>query len=129
MGIDIRGVAGNRLLHAHVRKQMSGALARLNVAPLGARVVFVDENGPKGGIDIRCALTIRLPFRPSIRVEHMGETPRRAFDDAFALFERQVERDLERTRESRRRPKKYYAAKRLLSGGGDWRSKPAPLAI
>jgi hypothetical protein len=29
MVIDIRGIAGNRLLRAHVRKQMSGALARL----------------------------------------------------------------------------------------------------
>ncbi len=129
MVIDIRGIAGNRLLKAHVRKQMTGALARLRVAPLGARVLFVDENGPKGGIDIRCALTVRLPFQPSVRVEHMGQTPRRAFDEAFTVLERQLERDVERARQSRRRPKKYYVAKRLLSTGGEGREKRAGRAM
>jgi hypothetical protein len=117
MVIDIRGIAGNRLLRAHVRKQMSEALARLPVTPLSAQVLFLDENGPKGGIDIRCALTVRLPFQPSVRVEHMGQTHRRAFDEAVTVLERRLERDVERARRSRRRPKKYYVAKRLLSGG------------
>jgi hypothetical protein len=118
MVIDIRGIAGNPALQAHIRKQMTGALERLNVTPLGARVLFVDENGPKGGIDIRCALAVRLPFQPTVRVEHMGSTPRRAFDEAFAVFERQLERDVDRARQSRRRPKKYYVAKRLMTGDG-----------
>jgi hypothetical protein len=71
MVIDIRGIAGNRLLKAHVRKQMSGALARLR----------------------------------SVRVEHMGQTPRRAFDEAFTVLERQLERDVERARQSRADPR------------------------
>ena len=125
MVIDIRGIAGNRLLRARVRKQMSGALDRLRVTPLGAKVLFVDENGPKGGIDIRCALTVRLPFQPSVRVEHMGRTPRRAFDEAFTV----LERDVERGRQSRRRPKKYYVAKRLLSTGGEGHEKRAGRAM
>jgi ribosome-associated translation inhibitor RaiA len=129
MVIDIRGIAGNRLLQAHVRKQMSGALDRLRITPLGAQVLFVDENGPKGGIDIRCALTVRLPFRPSVRVEHMGQTHRRAFDEAFTVLERQLERDVERARQSRRRPKKYYVAKRLLSEGGEEPKKRAGRTI
>jgi ribosome-associated translation inhibitor RaiA len=127
MAINIRGIAGNRLLQAHVRKQMSGALARLHVAPLGVQVLFSDENGPKGGIDIRCALTVRLPSWPLVRAEHMGQTHRLAFDQAFAVLERQLERDVERERQSRRRPKKYYVAKRLLSGGEgpEPRTRPA----
>ena len=129
MVIDIRGIAGNRLLRARVRKQMSGALDRLRVTPLGAKVLFVDENGPKGGMDIRCALTVRLPFQPSVRVEHMGQTPRRAFDEAFTVLERQLERDVERARQSQRRPKKYYIAKRLTSGGNERREKRAGPAI
>jgi ribosome-associated translation inhibitor RaiA len=113
MTIDIRGIAVSRLVEAHVTKRMTAALTRLAVKPVGAQVVFHDENGPKGGIDIRCAVSVRLPYRPSVRVEHMGETPRLAFDAAFAVLERQLERYLERARESRRRPKKYYVAKRL----------------
>jgi ribosome-associated translation inhibitor RaiA len=117
MVIDVRGVADDRILQAYVRKQMSEALARLPVTPLSVQVLFLDENGPKGGIDIRCALTVRLPFQPSVRVEHMGQTHRRAFDEAVIVLERRLERDVKRARQSRRRPKKYYVAKRLLSGG------------
>lgn len=119
MVIEIHGIGRNRLLQAHVRRQMSAALARLHVTPVSAQVLFLDENGPKGGIDIRCALTVRLPRHPSVRVEHMAQTPRRAFDEAFTVLERQLGRDIERARESRRRPKKYYVAKRLLSEGGE----------
>ena len=114
MTIDIRGTAGNRVLHAHVTKRMRAALARLWVKPVGAQVLFLDDNGPKGGVDIRCAVTVRLPYRRSVRVEHMGTTLRLAFDAAFAVLERQLERYIERDRESRRRPKKYFVAKRLL---------------
>ncbi len=114
MTIDIRGVADGPALRAHVTARMTAALARLAVPPMTARVTFFDENGPKGGVDIRCALLVRLPRRPAIRAEHMGETPRAAFDGAFAVLERLLERYVERGRENRRHPKKYFVAKRLL---------------
>jgi ribosome-associated translation inhibitor RaiA len=116
--IDIRGIPDEHPLQAHVRRTMSAVLARVRPAPLGAQVRFVDDNGPKGGLDIRCAVTVRVPFRPSIRVEHMGETIRHAFDQALAVLGRQLERDEARSRDARRRPKKYYAAARLLAGRG-----------
>jgi ribosome-associated translation inhibitor RaiA len=65
---------------------------------------------------MRCALTVRLPFRPSIRVERTAETPRLAFDAAFAVLERQLERYRERDRDNKRHPKKYFAARRELAG-------------
>ncbi|MBI2467558.1 MAG: HPF/RaiA family ribosome-associated protein, partial [Candidatus Rokubacteria bacterium] len=108
-------------LRTHVTRQLGAALARLSVKPVAAQVRFRDENGPKGGIDIRCALTVRLPYRPAVRVEDMGDTHRLAFDQAFAILERQLERYAERGRESRRRPKKYFVAKRLFGG-----EAPAP---
>jgi ribosome-associated translation inhibitor RaiA len=88
-------------------------LKPVQVKPLGAEVRFFDDNGPKGGRAIRCAVTVRLPYRPAVRVEEMAETARLAFDGAFATLERQLERYRERNRDSRRRPKKYYAARRL----------------
>ena len=123
--IDIRGIPGEHPLQPPVRQTMSAALAHVRPAPLGVQVRFVDDNGPKGGVDIRCALTVRVPFRPSIRVEHMGETPRHAFDQALAVLGRQLERDEARARDARRRPKKYYAATRLLTGQGAVAAKPA----
>lgn len=116
--IDITGLADERRLRARIVKRMSDALANLTVTPVGAQVAFFDENGPKGGVDIRCALTVRLPYRPSVRVESMAETPQAAFDASLDVLERQLARYRERQQDSRRHPKKYFAAKRLLEGQG-----------
>lgn len=117
MTIDIRGIPTARVLRARITKQLTAALARLQVEPTGAQVTFFDENGPKGGIAMRCALTVRLPYRPHVRAEHVAETPRQAFDGSFATLERELERYRERDRESKRYPKKYFTAKRLLMAG------------
>ena len=66
---------------------------------------------------MRCAIDVRVPYRSPIRVEHVATTSRLAFDSAYATLERQIERYRERDRDIRRRPKKYFVAKRLLTGG------------
>ena len=124
MAIEVRGIPDEHPLQGHIRRRMSLTPARVLPAPLGAQVRFLDDNGPKGGVDIRCAVTVRVPYRPSLRVEHMGETARHAFDQALDVLGRQIERDGARAREVRRRPKKYYAARRLLTGPGA-AAKPA----
>ena len=115
MTIHIRGIPNDLALRSLVAREMSAAFLR--VKSVAAQVVFFDENGPKGGVAIRCALTVRLPRWPTLRVEQMGETARLAFDGGLAMLKRQIERHRERARDQRRRPKKYYAAKRLLIGG------------
>lgn len=102
-------------LRGRATRLMTGALAKLAVAPVKGQAAFFDDNGPKGGRAMRCALTVRLPFRPSIRVERSAETPRLAFDAAFAVLERQLERYRERDRDNKRHPKKYFAARRTLA--------------
>lgn len=79
------------------------------------RVTFTDVNGPKGGRDIHCAVLVSLPGRPAIRAERAQTTPRLAFDENFARLTRQLEDVRRQRRESSRRPRKYFAAKRLLS--------------
>lgn len=103
-------------LRDRAAKLMTQALAKLAVGPVKGQASFFDDNGPKGGRAMRCALTVRLPFRPSIRVERSAVTPRLAFDAAFAVLERQLERYRERDRDSKRHPKKYFAARRTLAG-------------
>lgn len=117
MTIDTQGLPPRSALRARVVKQMNAVLAPLHVKPVAAKVTFFDEDGPKGGVAIRCALTVRLPYRPVVRVEHVASTPRRAFDAGFATLARQLKRYRERRVERRRRPKKYYVAKRLLTEG------------
>jgi ribosome-associated translation inhibitor RaiA len=79
-----------------------------------ATVAFTDDNGPKGGRAMRCALGVTLPRRTRVRVEHTATTPRLALDGALDTLERELARFIERRRNAARHPKKYYAAQRLL---------------
>ncbi|HEU5393573.1 MAG TPA: HPF/RaiA family ribosome-associated protein [Candidatus Methylomirabilis sp.] len=117
MATDIRGISKDPALRARVVRRLHAALAPLRVKPVAARVIFSDENGPKGGIAIRCALMVRLPYRPTIRVEDTAATARLAFDGSFAALERRLARYRIRTRDLSRRPKKYFMAKRVLAAG------------
>jgi ribosome-associated translation inhibitor RaiA len=114
--IQISGTKRDEVLRARVAKLMKVAVSRVTVRPVRSQAVFFDDNGPKGGRAMRCALTVRLPYRPSIRVERSAVTTRLAFDAAFPILERQLERYCERDRENKRRPKKYFAASRVLAG-------------
>jgi len=117
MVIDIQGVERDRMLRARAAKVVGAALEPIRLGPIKATVTFFDDNGPKGGRGMRCAMTVRVPHRPTIRVEQVAETSRLAFDGAFSALERQLERYRERERDIKRRPKKYFVAKRLLTGG------------
>jgi hypothetical protein len=89
--IKITGL-GRDPLRGRVTRLMTEALAKLAVPPVKGQASFFDDNGPKGGRAMRCALTVRLPFRPSIRVERSALTPRLAFDATFAAPARAVPR-------------------------------------
>jgi len=110
--IQISGIARNPALRARVARLMRETLASLSVRPVRGQVAFFDDNGPKGGVAMRCALTVRLPRRPTVRIERSALTSRLAFDAALPVLERQIERYRERERNSKRHPKKYFAARR-----------------
>jgi ribosome-associated translation inhibitor RaiA len=120
--IKITGLQRNPL-RGRLNRLMTEALEKLAVAPVTGEASFFDDNGPKGGRAMRCALTVRVPFRPSIRVERSDVTPRLAFDAAFAVLERQLERYREKDRDSKRHPKKYFAARALVGGGARRRKR------
>ncbi|HKZ08400.1 MAG TPA: HPF/RaiA family ribosome-associated protein [Methylomirabilota bacterium] len=111
-GIHITGTNGDASLHLRVVAQMQRQLERLRLRPVSGRAAFTDENGPKGGRGTRCALTVTVPYRPSLHVERIATDRRRAFDDAMEALEREVGRYRERDRDDKRHPKKYFAAKR-----------------
>ncbi len=113
MAIVIEGIKDAALRRVIGRKldKLSRQLPR---PPVAVRVDFTDENGPKGGVDRRCGLTIELPRRAALHAEDVAPTARAAFDLAFESLQRRVLREVERLRDQRRRPKKYFVAKRLL---------------
>jgi ribosome-associated translation inhibitor RaiA len=121
MTITIEGLNHNRALRELILRKFNVLGQRMRPAPVSARVAFTDENGPKGGTDTRCTVTVDLPRRPALHVEDLADSHRLAFDAAFSGLERLVRRERGATLEQRRRPKKYYVAKRLLesdSAGG-----------
>ena len=115
MNFRIEATSGSKVPFEHVTATLEKALGRIAVQPVRARVTFTDVNGPKKGLDIECALLVKVPGHPSLRVARRAATPRAAFDVAYDIAARRLDDVRERYEESRRHPKKYYAAKRLLA--------------
>jgi hypothetical protein len=116
VAIDVEGLAGDAALRTRCARRTRQALARLGMAPLSARINFTDQDGPKGGVSVRCAITIPVPRRASVHVEHVAPTHAVAFDGALDTLEHRLAQGRRREREAGRRPKKYYVAKRAQTG-------------
>lgn len=114
-GVKISGLKPSTSLRDRIEQRMRMALAAIAGRPACGEITFFDDNGPKGG-GVRCAFTVRLPYRPVLRVEHTATTPRLAFDGGFATLDRLLERYRERDRDNRRHPKKYFAARQVTGG-------------
>jgi ribosome-associated translation inhibitor RaiA len=113
--IELRGVSLSPRLGARVEKRLARELSRIPAGPVIARVTFTDDNGPKDGRALRCALTLGMPRRPTLRVEDVAENAWLAFDRSFLSLRRRLTEYRERRLERTRYPKKYFVAKRLLA--------------
>ncbi len=111
MHIEMEGVAED--LRGDIESRLTKAVNHVPARPTTALVNFMDVNGPKGGVDIRCSLTLRLPPRKEVHVEAMGSTPALAFAAAADLLDRRLQRQVGRAVTSARRPKKYFVANAL----------------
>ncbi|MBI1735025.1 MAG: hypothetical protein HYR51_07625 [Candidatus Rokubacteria bacterium] len=114
MTIDIDGLRARSTLRAFITRKIAAMFSGVTTRPLAVRVGFVDENGPKGGVAIRCGINVDLPRRPPIHIEERAATERLAFDGALDALQHRMERQRGKLRAERRRPKKYFLAKRLL---------------
>jgi len=119
MGLVIEGLSLDEPLRAHVEEKVSMVTRRLRRGPTAVRVGFTDENGPKGGADIRCAVTVDVPRRPPLHAGADAVSHRLAFDTALEVLERELERERGRRRDAARRPKKYFVARQALLPDGD----------
>jgi ribosome-associated translation inhibitor RaiA len=108
--VEIQGLPARETARLRSDRRLAAALEAMPPRASTARVAFADDNGPKGGPAMRCALTVSLPPRRRIHVDARAVTTRLAFDAALAKLERRLSRSQETIRESGRRPKKYYAA-------------------
>jgi ribosome-associated translation inhibitor RaiA len=120
--IEVMTPKGAPPVGARVRARLAGIFAVRGIDVARLSVAFVDENGPKGGAAARCRVSVSLPRRPALCVEHTATTPRLAFDGVLETLERRLDRARGRLRDGARRPKKYFAAGRLLTGAALGRS-------
>ena len=109
--IDVLGLSPREAAALRADTATVGALAALARQGSSVRVAFTDDNGPKGGLDIRCTVTVGIPRRGRLYAEARATTPRLALRGALAHLERRLARAAAIVRASRRRPKKYYAAR------------------
>jgi hypothetical protein len=112
--IDITGLPVAALLRAHVARRLRRAVVGVRTSPIVAHVTFADVNGPKGGLDVRCAVDMRIPRAAPLHAEEFAARDVLAFDRAADVITRRIAERVQRRQESARRPKKYFAAKRLL---------------
>jgi ribosome-associated translation inhibitor RaiA len=100
MKIDIRlrGMSEADQLRAHVQRQLHFHLARFTTAIGEVLVRVTDLNGPKGGVDKRCQILVRLERGGSITVHVDGADGRAAVDHAIERTVRMIARELARAR-------------------------------
>ncbi|OGV74320.1 MAG: ribosomal subunit interface protein [Methylophilales bacterium RIFCSPHIGHO2_02_FULL_57_10] len=102
MKFDIRtqGFELTDALSEHVHRRMIFALHRFHHR-LGQRatVHLSDENGPKGGVDMRCVIHVPMPGRKEVVIREDGDDLYVAIDRAADRMGRTVARRLERSQE------------------------------
>ena len=88
----VSGTLANARSRAHVRDRLERVFEHYPHRVARIVVRGRDENGPKGGIDQICRISIVLPAFDDVIVEKRGVTPQLAFDAAFASARRVLRR-------------------------------------
>ncbi|HZS66905.1 MAG TPA: HPF/RaiA family ribosome-associated protein [Burkholderiales bacterium] len=80
----------------YLRRKLGAKLGKFARAVERVSVRIRDVNGPRGGIDKRCAIKVVLTGLPSVVVEEQQASLRAAMDGAIGRTERAVRRSMKR---------------------------------
>ena len=108
--VEVHGLASAHPTARRAADRVLALLAQHEVRATSTGLRFTDLNGPKGGRDSRCNVTIKVAKRPATSVTAVAASPRLAVDAALDKLERRLARLRESTRDARRHPKKYFVA-------------------
>lgn len=98
--IEVRNSDPTDELREHVEHRLAFALSQFPEHIRGVVVVLSDINGPKGGMDKRCSLRVRLNGRSDIVIEETEADFYVAVDRAADRAKRTVARRLRRLRDT-----------------------------
>ncbi|NOJ97821.1 ribosome-associated translation inhibitor RaiA [Corallococcus sp. CA049B] len=79
-------------LVAHIERFAEDEASEIEIA-------LVDINGPKGGVDKECRVTVRMPGMESVHVTETSETLFQAIDATRDRLEKAIKRAVERRRQ------------------------------
>lgn len=104
MKIDVRfrGVEASNALREHVRRRVHFQMSRFGNAVHSVVVRIGDINGPKGGEDKRCQVTLRGSRLGPLTIEDLSMDLYTSLDRALERAARAAGREIERTRSARR---------------------------
>lgn len=86
----------SKALRQHATRRVTFALARFDDRVTGVSLRFTDDNGPRGGVDKRCVLRVRLAGMPDVVLTERTEDLYGAIDRAADRAGRTVARRLRR---------------------------------
>jgi putative sigma-54 modulation protein len=104
MKIDVRcrGLETSDSFREHIRRRVHFQMSRFGGAVRSVVVRIGDINGPKGGADKRCQVTLRGSRLGPLTIEDLSADVYSALDTALERAVRAVGRDIERKRTARR---------------------------
>lgn len=100
--VRFRALETSDSLREYVARRIHFQLSRFNGEVSWVLVRISDLNGPKGGADKRCQVTVRGPALGPVTIEDVSADAYSAADMAIERAARAVGRDIERTRAARR---------------------------
>lgn len=115
ISVETVGSAERQVTRLGIARRLHDVLAPLGRGVRRCRVAFADDNGPKGGVAVRCSIDVRVARWSPIHVEARAVSAGRALLEAMDRLRRRVERARTGGREAGRHPKKYFVAKRALA--------------
>jgi hypothetical protein len=115
MEIEIVGIPRSTAARLRLPRRVRTALTPARGAVGDCRIAFRDENGPKGGVDTRCPIDVRLSRRAPIHVTGRGTSSALALREALERLQRRVRETVGASRAAARRPRKYFAAARAAA--------------
>lgn len=100
MKIDVRfrGLEASETLREHIRRRVHFQMSRFGGAVRSVVVKIGDINGPKGGVDKRCQVTLRGSRLGPVTIEDLSADLYSAVDSALDRAARAAGRDIGRAR-------------------------------
>lgn len=105
MKVNVRGVhlSLSDSIKDHVQRHLVDPISRFFDSEAAEMEIHLrDTNGPKGGVDKECSVTVRVPHAQSIHVTETADDIYKAIDLCRDRVEKSAKRTVERSQDKRR---------------------------